>query len=401
MTSLLKLTTGLALVGCLLAACGRDFKAPSVDDTGDEIGTTVPSPTEPQRAPASAEAMQTLSLAQVTNVRKLVNGVLEFVVELPAGSRISVPVSYVITQPDFRNSAGAIERSSTGFVGSVTIVSASGLSSSKIASFNKQGLYVSASVVAGASGVSGDYRAIDGGSEGTGFLSLYASTGKPKFNYTSEVTKRFGSKLNRSVETEAVDKTKYAKIFAELARVGNRKSATPKSLLLMDRETAKKYSLAYETNGTVTTAGAWTIAVTATAVRHGFENVPCAEFMSEMIRQAYQRAGYSAAQDFGVKNPLIWSKTASVQGLSAALNKAGWTAWEPSKYRPPTGAIMMHGAALSPGHTFMAAGDDGRLVIDNGSPQGRDLRTTTESTLRLMYKNGVFFLPPGITPKPW
>jgi hypothetical protein len=62
---------------------------------------------------------------------------------------------------------------------------------------------------------------------------------------------------------------------------------------------------------------------------------------------------------------------------------------------------MMHGAGLSPGHTFMAAGDDGRLVVDNGSPQGRDLRTTTESTLRVMYKNGVFFLPPGISPKAW
>jgi hypothetical protein len=334
-------------------------------------------------------------------VRKLVNGILEFVAELPPGSRINVPVNYVITQPDVRNSNGVVERSSTGFVASVSITSAAGLTSSQIASFNKLGLYVSASIVAGSQGVAGDFKVISGGLNSPGFLTLYGTTGKPKFNFTAEVTKRFGGKLNSGTESAAVDKLKYQKIFAELQRVADRKVATPKSLILIDREAAKRFSLAYETNGTVATAGAWTIAVAGTAVRHGFENVPCAEFMSETLREAYQRAGYSASSDFGPKNPLIWSATASVQGLSNALYKAGWTAWEPSKYRPPTGAIMMHGAALSPGHTFMAAGDDGRLVIDNGSPQGRDLRTTSESILRMMYKNGVFFLPPGITPKPW
>jgi hypothetical protein len=390
--------TLLLIFVCALAACGRDFKAPSIEETGNETGTPV---TAPERAPASSEAVQTIALSQTTNVRKLVNGVLEFVAELPPGSRINVPEDYQISQPDVRNSNGTIERSSTGFVGSVAIVSASGLTAKQIAAYNKLGLYVSASIVAGSQGIAGDFKAIAGGANGAGFLTLFSSTGKPKFNYTVAVTKRFGSKLNRMAEAEGADKTKYQKIFNELSRVGNRKVATPKSLLLMDREAAKKFSLAYETNGTVTTSGAWTIAVTATAVRHDFENVPCAEFMSEMIRQAYQRAGYSAASDFGTKNPLIWSKTASVQGLSNALYNAGWTAWEPSKYRPPTGAIMMHASGTSPGHTFMAGGDDGRIVVDNGSPQGRDLRTTSESTLRLMYKNGVFFLPPGIAPKPW
>ena len=47
------------------------------------------------------------------------------------------------------------------------------------------------------------------------------------------------------------------------------------------------------------------------------------------------------------------------------------------------------------------AGDNGRFIFDNGSPQGRDLRTTSLKTIEMMYMEGVFFLPPGFTPKKW
>ena len=58
------------------------------------------------------------------------------------------------------------------------------------------------------------------------------------------------------------------------------------------------------------------------------------------------------------------------------LAGAGWIPWDMADYRPPIGAIMMHGAGTTPGHTYISAGDDGRLIVDNGAPQGRDLRAT-------------------------
>jgi hypothetical protein len=396
------LALGLSL-GLVLSACGQKFQSPSIDETGNETGTDI----TPERNPADVGSVRTLSLDQATNVRKLVGGILEYVTELPPGSTITIPNDFQISQPSYRNSDGTTARSSTGFVGSVKIVAtptgANQLTAAQIATFNKLGLFVSASIVGASEGVTGSFKVIAGGAPGAGFSTLFASTGKPKFAYTAAVTKRFGSQMNKAIDPSSDDAKKYQKVFAELQRAADRKVETPKQLILIDSAAAKKYSIAYETNGTVAYNGAWSIAVGATAVRHGFANVPCAEFMSEMIREAYQRAGYSASTDFSAQHgdQLIWSKTASVQGLSSALHAAGWVAWEPSKFRPPTGAIMMHGSAMSPGHTFMAGGDDGQIVIDNGSPQGRDLRTTSASTLNLMYRNGVFFLPPGILPKAW
>jgi hypothetical protein len=49
----------------------------------------------------------------------------------------------------------------------------------------------------------------------------------------------------------------------------------------------------------------------------------------------------------------------------------------------------------------MSAGDDGRTIIDNGSPQGRDLRKTIAKTMNSMFQSGLFFLPPGVNPKAW
>jgi hypothetical protein len=410
------------IIGFMVAGCGRGFHSPSIDESGNEAAVDAepdnatdeapgtPTDGAPGRSPAGldpAVATRTLALEQATNVRKLVNGVLEFVAELPPGSKVTVPVDFQISQPDVRNSNGSVERSSTGFVSSVKILStpagAGSLSTSQIAAFNKINLYVSASIVGATDGLNGSFKVMTGSPNGAGYNALFDSTGRPKFSFSAALAKRFGSKVNKVIDEASVDMTKSRKILAELAAASDRKHATPKSLILIDHVAARKFSLAYESAGTVANNGAWSIAVGATAVRHGFENVPCAEFMSEMIREAYQRAGYSVASDFSVArgNQLIWSKTASVVGLSNALHAAGWSAWEPSKFRPPTGAVMMHGSGISPGHTFMSGGDDGRIVVDNGSPQGRDLRSTSASILKMMYQNGVFFLPPGITPKPW
>jgi hypothetical protein len=70
-------------------------------------------------------------------------------------------------------------------------------------------------------------------------------------------------------------------------------------------------------------------------------------------------------------------------------------------FRPPVGAIIMHASARSPGHTYMSAGFDGRYIIDNGAPSGRDLSQTSEYAINLMYLHGAFFLPPGIQPVAW
>ena len=49
----------------------------------------------------------------------------------------------------------------------------------------------------------------------------------------------------------------------------------------------------------------------------------------------------------------------------------------------------------------MAAGADGTLIVDNGSPLGRDLRQTPDNLIKMMYQNGAFFLPPGLVPSRW
>jgi hypothetical protein len=87
--------------------------------------------------------------------------------------------------------------------------------------------------------------------------------------------------------------------------------------------------------------------------------------------------------------------------FSAYLARAGWVAWDAHTYIPPIGAIIMHNYGFSPGHTYMAAGSDGRFIIDNGSPEGRDLRAANEKTLGDLFQTGIFFLPPGFSPETW
>ncbi len=98
---------------------------------------------------------------------------------------------------------------------------------------------------------------------------------------------------------------------------------------------------------------------------------------------------------------MIWSNTAAVVNFSMALYKAGWVPWDSTMYRPITGAFLMNGSGLTPGHTYISGGDDGMIIVDNGAPQGRDLRKTTDSTISMMFETGVFFLPPGINPPVW
>lgn len=341
------------------------------------------------------------------------NEILEERVTLPVGSTIEIPVPYEIQNYRYRKPDGTVDWTSMGFISPVVIVSVSREQANQFPeplidelNHTPGGLFVFATIVSELHGVEGDFEPIQGGVPGAGYLKNFEANGKPKFNYTNQVKKRFGDRLNKGVNMKQLspaERLKWTKIYNELKRAANRKVPTPKAILMIDREAAMEHSIAFEKFGVIPFNGAWTIAVLATAVRHGFPNVPCAEFMSELLRQAYQRAGYAVTDDFNKqkKNQLIWSNTAAVVNFSKALYTAGWIPWETSKYRPITGAFMMHVAGLSPGHTYISAGDDGRLIVDNGSPQGRDLRVTSEKTINLMYKSGVFFLPPGINPPKW
>lgn len=236
-----------------------------------------------------------------------------------------------------------------------------------------------------------------------GFFDL---KGRPLKNYDVKLRERFGNRLNTPVTASQISREqllKSQKIFREIQRAVDRSHDFDHKLMFVDANLAQAQSKAFETMGTLASEGAWTIAVEATSKRHGFGNVPCAEFMSEVIRQAYRRAGYALTPDFNSnrQNSLIWTGTASVSGLSRALYKAGWVPFSAQSFRPPIGAIMMHTTGQSPSHTFAAAGFDGQMVVDNGSPKGRDLRQTKTSIVNLMFSPGFFMLPPGITPQSW
>jgi hypothetical protein len=405
---MLQKTWSKAFVLCaflgFISACSGNDDVLGLDESGSETATPVKEAT-PQ--------FQRLLLNQAMMIRYEKNGVLEAKTELPAGTQIEILRDYEIKHLDFRNSSGALERSSTGFVYGVKIISVapefqSQFPSRKITQLNATGggLYIFASIVGNLAGTEGNFLILQPASTGEGFLKQYSPMGKPRFRYTNAVMKRFGARLNRAVNFEvlsASEKSKWQSIYAELRKAVDRKVETSKSYLMMEKATATQASVRFEKTGTITPWGAWSIAVQATAPRHGFANVPCAEFQSELLRQAYQRAGYRVNEDFNSArgNPLIWHNTAAVVNFSMALYRAGWVPWDSTIYKPLTGAFLMNGSGNSPGHTYAAAGDDGMIIVDNGAPQGRDLRKTSEHTLEMMYQTGVFFLPPGINPQPW
>ncbi len=415
-THLKKIITCISTLSFL--ACAPAENWPSLDEAGTETATSIPSEPEnvdiqlPQVTPEESTS-QKLILNQAMVLRYEKAGVLESKVELPAGTQIEIPKNYEIKHLDFRNSSGGVERSSTGFVFPVKVLSvaadfAKQFPESKISEINKTsgGLFLFASIVGNLEGLEGSFAAIKGSTPGAGFLNQYSSSGKPKFNYTNAVKKRFGAGLNKGVDPNSLTadrRNKWQSIYAELVKAVDRTKETPKSYLMMDTTLAKQKSIDFEKSGVISTSGAWTIATLGTAVRHGFANVPCAEFQSELLRQAYQRAGYRITDDFSASkgNQLIWSNTAAVVNFSMALYKAGWIAWDATMYRPIVGAFLMNGSGLTPGHTYISAGDDGMIIVDNGAPQGRDLRKTTEKTISIMFQTGVFFLPPGISPPTW
>ncbi|WP_374077000.1 hypothetical protein [Bdellovibrio bacteriovorus] len=404
----------LSLVG--LMACARSEDWPALDESGDEIASVVDGEETTNATPTPApapSASQKLLLSQAMTVRYEKSGILESKVELPEGTQIEVPLNYEVKHLDYRNSNGGIERSSTGFLYPIKVVSvapqyASSFPQSKIDDINRTagGLFIFASLVGNLEGTNGSFAVVSAATPGAGFLKYYNPSGKPKFKYTNSVTKRFGPRLNKGIDPNslsAFDKAKWQSIYNELKKAVNRTVATPKSYLMMDKAKATQASIDFEKKGIISTVGAWSIATQGTAVRHGFPNVPCAEFQSELLRQAYQRAGYRVTDDFNATkgNKLIWSNTAAVVNFSMALYKAGWVAWDSTLYRPIVGSFLMNGSGLTPGHTYTSAGDDGMLIVDNGAPQGRDLRKTTEKTISIMYQTGVFFLPPGINPPVW
>jgi hypothetical protein len=416
---------GIFALALALNACGPgNSNLTSIDETGNESASVIDPGTGAVTDPADSNSgsnsgsvtqpamAQKLLLNQAMSVRYESNSILENKAELPAGTQIEVPQDYQMKNLDYRDSSGKIVRSSTGFIYPIKVISvpsayATQFPQSKIDTLNKTtgGLFIFASIVGSLQGVEGNFAVITPAAAGSGFLTNYQTSGKPKFSYTTSSTKRF-PKINKGVDPasqSSADRAKWTAVYSELKKAANRTVETPKSYLMVDATTAKKASLDYESSGTVALNGAWSIAVQQTAVRHGFSNVPCAEFQSELVREAYQRAGYRVGDDFNTSkgNKLIWSNTAAVVNFSMALYKAGWIAWDGTKYKPMVGAILMNGSGISPGHTYISASDDGMIIVDNGAPQGRDLRKTSKSIIEMMFQTGVFFLPPGINPQAW
>jgi hypothetical protein len=399
----------------LITACGKNEPAPAINESGLEtMHPVLPGSGDEFGAKLGRDVRgvsKAFELDQPTTLRYKKGAVLELKIEVPAGTQIEVADDYQVATLDFRKSDGTIARSSTGFITPIRIVAVptdAGISQTKIDELNATvgGLYVTASVVGEMQGVQGNFDALAAGAPGQGYLKEYDLNGRPKFNYSAAVKKRFGAHVNKGVDPAkqtVAERTKWAKILGELRHAADRTKPAPKAIIMIDKALAVQESLQYEADGTVPLNGAWTIATQATAVRHGFPNVPCAETMSEFLREAYERAGYSAADDFNDAkgNRLIWSGTSAVVNFSAALDKAGWVPWDARDYRPVTGALLMNANGNTPGHTYISAGEDGRFIVDNGSPQGRDLRTTVFKTIDIMYQTGVFFLPPGINPPRW
>lgn len=340
-------------------------------------------------------------------LRYLLNNVLEKKCLLQKGDVFKIDLDQDPLNYDYRDDSGKVVRSSSGFYTKILIISANNLNDQVIAECNSTlgGLFVDANFINSLNNL--DIDPVSESNPQSDYLLSYYSNGKPKFSYTTSFKKRFGNKLNLRIDPKDLSpelSSKWWNIYQELLKIGDRTKTTERILLFLDNNTlANKYSIQFETTGEIYPFGAWSVAVLGTAKRHGFANVPCAEFMSEVIRQAYTRAGYSILDDFNNTrgNYLIYKNTAAVVNLATALYKAGWVPWDSSEYVPMAGAIMMHAQATSPGHTYLVAGREGSLVLDNGSPKGRDLHNTSTKLIKMMYQNGVFFLPPTIIPSKW
>jgi len=357
---------------------------------------------------------KTITLEEEETIRTLKNGALEAVVDLPKGSVLRIPTAIDPQNYYLRLSDGTLRWSSNFYFGGVQVEKVAAGSSSTPDQLNAiaTGLYVATFI---ASELFGDsIPPVKPQAATAEYLQYFEASGQPKFNYSTYYKSRFGDRLNKAVDPTTLSTAmarKWEKVFAELEKLASRTQPVATSTLFMNRDDAKKFATLYENTGEVQTAGAWSIAVQGTAMNHGFADKPCAEFVSEMVRQSYRKAGFRHDDDFNatLKNPLIWWKviagiefgSAAVVNLANYLDRAGWIPWETALYKPVTGAPMMHAKGTTPGHAYLVGGADGRIIVDNGSPYGKDLRNSPGKYLDMMYKHGVFFLPPGNVPAKW
>jgi len=388
-----------------------DVPAQGLDSEPDSSISPVPSDSSPDPEPsfsptpiASAlpEATVKVVLSQNEIIRTLKGDILEIVRTLPRGTELTLPRDTPPGNYKYRLANGTTETSSNYFFTGIKIQLLPNRNS-EIDELHAipGGLYLSSTI---ADDVQDPVIApVKPGDIGAEYLKSFSKVGKPSFQYSSYFKTRFGSALNKVVIPGENELAKSQAIFAQLRGFATREEFVDAPLYFIPLETAKSASILFEQKGIVHTEGAWSIAVKATAPRHGFPNVPCAEFVSEVIRQSYARAGHSHFSDYSAAkgNELIWSKTAAVVTLADHLAKAGWIPWEAFYYQPPAGAPVMHYKATTPGHAYLSGVDGGQIIVDNGAPRGRDLRVTNDKYIRMMYMHGVFFLPPGIIPNRW
>ncbi|MCO5144314.1 MAG: hypothetical protein M9962_14600 [Oligoflexia bacterium] len=372
---------------------------------------------------AQETTSRNISISNNANLRFLKNNVLELVIEIPSGSALEIPQDSSPTFYNYRDSNGEVKRSTNGFYPQMLLKSVpenyqEEFTPEKIAQINNTtgGLYLSALDVNSASETGGKIPAIPtSGSPDSRYLNYFRQDGKKLRNrYSDYFSKRYGTQLNREIPMSSLpqlEQIKWTKIYQELVTIADRTQEKDRRHLFIDSGSsqqdvalARRYSQEFEDTGQSKSFGAWSIAVQGTAPRHGFGNVPCAEFASEAIRQAYTKAGYAMADDFKGDSYLIWSNTAAVVNLATALFKSGWIPWDSYEYKPMVGSVGTHAQAAYPGHAYLMAGENGRFIVDNGSPRGRDLWKTGSSSrdiIGMMYDHGVFFLPPGIIPERW
>jgi|GEM_PF-5772027 len=372
---------------------------------------------------ANARDFYSLKTNQVYPVYCLKNSsTLTLVGNLKSGSTVQVPTNAV---PNLLTLESG-RRDTSGFYGDILL---SGISMpSKCLSGSS--FYITALIPLGDN--NSDVRALIPIIQPTStYKAVYSSTSQIKKSDSTIAwaigrnRKRFARVWNKTYaegELSREEIIKSQKILVELSRFSNRETTTPARLLYLPSASSQSRSRqVMATNlsrqimssyGFSPAYGAWDVAIYGTANRLGFPQAPCAEFVSEVIRQAYSRAGHSHDEDFQytIEGRLIFTPwqngiygPQSVRGLSNRLVLAGWVPWDPTKYRPMTGAIAMALDSSTPGHTYIVGGKLGRYIVDNGNPKGLDLGRTSLKLSRFkdMYGMGTFFLPPGITPARW
>lgn len=349
---------------------------------------------------------------------------LTLVGNLKSGSTVKVPVDAV---PNLLLLESG-RRDTSGFYGGVLL---SGISMPRKC-FKGSSFYMTALIPLG--DTNSDIRPISPTTKPTStYKSVYTEASRVKKSDSTIAwaigrnSKRFARVWNRAYapgELSSEDIVRSQKILKELSRFSNRETLTPGRLVYLPTSTSISQSRSRQVMasnlskqimsnyGFSPAFGAWDVAIYGTANRLGFPQAPCAEFVSEVIRQAYARAGHSHDEDFQytIEGRLIFTPwqdgifgPQSVKGLSNRLVLAGWIPWDPTKYRPLTGAIAMALDSSTPGHTYIVGGKSGRYIVDNGNPRGLDLAKTSLKLSRFkdMYGMGTFFLPPGITPPRW